>query len=93
MKQQPDVVVAGRESAIRSHDVDEHIRINRVVVEGHYQLGGMVCQEVLGNVDVVAVSQTDDRTSLTVILSVVICHGRYFGTGRYGNVPAGASPD
>ena len=78
VKQRPEVVFAGRESAIRSRNVNEHIRVNRVVVEGNYQLGGMVGQKVLGDIHVVAVSQADDRMSLTVILSNIIYHGNHF---------------
>ena len=70
VKQRPEVVVAGRKCAIRSCKVDEHIRINGVVVEGYYQLCGVISQEVLGSVQVVAVLETDQGPALAVIMSV-----------------------
>ena len=64
-----------------------------MVVEGYYQFGGMVGKEMLGSVQVVAVLETDARSSLTVINSVLIQHANLLDYVSDEIVPTDASPD
>ena len=68
VKQLPGIVVASEQGATRDHDVDGHLWVGGVVVEGHYHPFGVVSQEMLGRVQVVAVVGTDGRSAPVVIV-------------------------
>ena len=91
VEQRPEEVVAGRKRIVRSRNVDEYFRIGSVVVEGHYQFGGMVSQKVLGSVHVVGVLLVESRPPLPVIISAV---GHNITPGQVSDemVPADALP-
>ena len=45
-----------------------------MVVEGYYQFGSMVGKEMLSSIQIVAVLEIDDRTTLGIINSVFVQH-------------------
>lgn len=77
VKQRSEEVVAGGKRTVRSRNVDEYFRVGGVVVECHYQLGGVVGQKVLRGVHVMSVLLVERGASLRIIPSVVSCHGQF----------------
>lgn len=98
VKQRPEVVVTSREDAVRSRDIDEHFRVNSVMIESDYHLGGVVSQKMLGGVQVIAVLETDKGPAQAVIVSVFTHHNKRFpdqsamGLFRRGAIPDSATP-